>query len=180
MAKAASAKRYAQALFELAQQQRAAEAWQGELNDIARALSDETIASFLESPRAKTEDKMRIVSRVTAGRDPMIAKFVGLLTERQGLGLIRQIVEEYGELLNQAMGRVKARVTSATAMTSAQERKLRETLGSALQKEIVLETQQDPDIIGGLVVRVGDQIIDGSVRTKLATMKQRLVQGSLR
>ena len=180
MAKAPKAKRYAEALFELGQQQGAAENWLGQLSEIARALSDEAVASFLESPRPKAEDKLRIVSRITAGRDPMIANFVGVLTERQSTGLIQKIVDEYSELLNEALGRQRAEVTTATAMTSAQERRLRETLGSALQKEIVLDTRQDPDIIGGLVVRVGDQIIDGSVRTRLQIMRQRLVQGSLR
>ena len=179
MAKAPKAKRYAQALFELAQQRRAAEAWLGELTAVARALSNESVAAFLSSPRAKAADKLAIVSRVTAGRDPVIANFVGLLTDRQGLGLIGRIVDEYAELLDVAMGRVRAEVTTATGLTAAQERRLRESLGASLQKEIVLETRQDPDIIGGMVVRVGDQIIDGSVRTKLATMRQRLAQGSL-
>jgi F-type H+-transporting ATPase subunit delta len=89
------------------------------------------------------------------------------------------VIEAYGELLNQKLGRIKAEVTTATALSGDQQRKLSASLGASLQKEVLLDSNEDPEIIGGMVVRVGDQIIDGSVRTKLAAMKQQLAQGSL-
>ena len=180
MAKAPKAKRFAQALFELAQQHNAAEHWQEELAQVAAALSVDEVAAFLASPRARAEDKRSIVTQVTTGRHPIIANFVGLLADRQAVGLVGQIVDEYTELLNAAMDRISADVTAATSISSAQEQRLRTSLGTSLQKTVVLNVHEDPEIIGGLVVRVGDQIIDGSVRTKLASMKQRLEQESLR
>jgi len=82
-------------------------------------------------------------------------------------------------LLNVMLGRVRAQVTTATPLSATQQKRLSDSLGASLQKNVVLETNEDPEIIGGVLVRVGDQIIDGSVRTKLAALKQQLAHGSL-
>jgi F-type H+-transporting ATPase subunit delta len=104
---------------------------------------------------------------------------VGLLTERHASSSLKGVINAYEGLLDQKLGRVKAEVTTATPITSAQRAQLSSSLGASLGKEIVLDAREDLEIIGGIVVRVGDQIIDASVQSKLSAMKQRIERGSL-
>lgn len=179
MAKAPTARRYAQALFAIAREKGAAEAWLNDLRELADVLEDPAISAFMSTPRVRTADKLSLVTQMTEGRDPMIANLVGLLTARQGAGLVGKVADEYGELLNVSLGRIRAQVTTAQPMSEAQLKRLSDSLGSSLNKEVLLEALEDPEIIGGVLVRVGDQIIDGSVRTKLASLKQQLAHESL-
>ena len=89
------------------------------------------------------------------------------------------MVAAYGDLLNASLGRVQAQVTSSVPLSTVQRSRLQDSLKAMLNKDVVLETTEDPDIIGGVVVRVGDQIIDGSVRTRLEALKERLEHESL-
>ena len=179
MAKAPTAKRYAQALFAIANENDAAEAWLDELGQAQAALDDPTVRAYLETPRVRTEEKLDVVTRLLEGREPMVANLVGLLAARRAVPALGAVTDAYGELLNEQLGRVRAEVTTAETMSSAQRRKLSSSLGAALDKQIVLDTREDPEIIGGIVVRVGDQIIDGSVRSRLAALKRKLERESL-
>ena len=105
--------------------------------------------------------------------------FVGLLVQRRAVGSFRAVVGEYGRLLNESLGRVQASVTSVAAMSAEQRSTLTVSLGAMLDKEVVLDVQEDTDIIGGIVVRVGDQIIDGSVRSRLSGLRQSLERQAL-
>ena len=93
--------------------------------------------------------------------------------------LLPAIVSEYGALLNEHLGRVQAEVTSAAPISAEQRERLSRSLAEMLDQEVVLETAEDASIIGGIVVRVGDRIIDGSVRTRLEALRRRLQQESL-
>jgi len=88
-------------------------------------------------------------------------------------------VDEYTHLLDESLGRVHAEVTSAVSLSVAQQARLQEILGEMLQKKVVLEVKVDPEIMGGIVVRVGDQVIDGSVRMRLLGLRQRLAQQAI-
>ena len=179
MAKGPTARRYAQALFAIAQEKGNAEAWLNDLRELTATLEEPTVSMYLSTPRVPAEAKLGVVAQVTEGRDPMIANLVGLLASRQGVALLGQVADAYNELLNVSLGRVRAEVTTATPLSAEQQKRLSDSLGASLQKTVVLETREDPEIIGGVLVRVGDQIIDGSVRTKLASLKQELASGSL-
>ena len=179
MAKAPTARRYAQALFALADEKDAAEAWLEEIRQVKTDMDDPTVALYLSTPRVPTEQKLAVVAQLCEGRDPMIGNLLGLLASRLGTALLGAVVDEYESLLNVRLGRVSAMVTTAAPISDAQQQRLRESLGTSLQKTVVLETREDPEIIGGVLVRVGDQIIDGSVRSKLLALKQRLAHESL-
>ena len=174
MGRAATAKRYAQALFAIAEEQDAIEAWLIELTQAQAALDHPTVRAYLDTPRVPIEDKLGVVTQLLEGQEPLVANMVGLLTERHAVASLGAVTDAYTSLLNARLGRVQAEVTTATAISQAQRQKLSSVLGTSLGKEIVLDARQDPEIIGGIVVRVGDQIIDGSVRSKLAAMRQRL------
>ena len=105
MAKAPTAKRYAQALFAIAEEKNAAEAWLDELTKAQEALDDRDVRVYLDTPRVRAEAKLGVVAELMKGREPMVANLVGLLASRQGVNTVGAVAEEYGELLNQKLGR---------------------------------------------------------------------------
>ena len=179
MGKTASGKRYAEALFWLAQEQGKTEQWLEELGKVQEVLSDPTAMLFFSEPRVLADHKLAAINQISGDVDKLLANFLGLLVERSGTALLPKVIDAFGELLNESIGRVQATVTSATTVTNEQQQRLKESLSKMLDKDVVLDVNEDAEIIGGLVVRVGDQIIDGSVKTKLQSLRQRLGRESL-
>ncbi len=174
MARGPTARRYAQALFELAQEHDKQDEWLDALGQASDALADPTVALYLGVPRVPIVRKLDTVARLMEGSDEPLANAIGLLTARGSLALLPAIVREYGVRLNESQGRAQAQVTSAVALSDEQRGKLSGLLRDMLGRDVVIEVAVDPDIMGGVVVQVGDQIIDGSVRTRLEALKRRL------
>lgn len=179
MARASKAKRYAQALFSLAATEGKQETWLGSLSGIEQQLSDPTAMLFFGEPRISSERKADAAARVAESADPLVRNFVGLLVQKQAVGSLAAIVREYVRILDESLGRVQATVTSAVEVSSAQRERLTDSLSAMLNKEVVLDINEDPGIIGGILVRVGDQVIDGSVRARLEGLRNRLERESL-
>ena len=179
MARAPKAKRYAQALFNLAQEQGKEQAWLDELAVAVESLTGTDVTLFFSSVRIPLERKLRVMRELFPGRDQAVMNLIGLLLRRNAIDLLPDIQTSYRELLDEKLGRVYANVSSAVPLTADQQDRLRQTLSGALNKDVILDVRQDPEIIGGLVVRVGDQIIDGSVRSRLEALRRRLLQESL-
>lgn len=174
MAKAPIAKRYAKALFSLAEDEGKQEAWLDDLAAIREQMAEPSAALFFGEPRAPAERKQEIAARVAEGADPLVRNLLGLLTRRRATGLLPDIVSEYRRLLNESLGRAQAVVTTAAPLSAEQRGRLTASLGAMLDKEVVLDEREDPGVIGGVVVRVGDQIIDGSARARLEGLRQSL------
>lgn len=169
-----TARRYAQALFQLATEHGKEEAWMDALRQAQEHLAEPTVALYLGVPRVPTARKLEAVAQVMGGEEPLLANAVSLLVLRRSLDIVPDVVREYAALLNESQGKAQARVTSAAEMSSAQQERLRGLLHEMLNKDVVLDLTVDPDIIGGMVVQVGDQIVDGSVRNRLQALKRRL------
>ncbi len=179
MPRGPTARRYAQALFELAQDQGTEEAWLAQLTQASDALRAPTVALYLSVPRVPMAGKHEAIDGLMEGADRLLTNAVSLLAERASLALLPAIVREYGLRLTESQGRAQARVTSAVALSDGQEGRLRGLLRDMLERDVVIEATVDPDIVGGVVVQVGDQIIDGSVRTRLEALKRQLERGRL-
>ena len=179
MAKAPTAKRYAGALFELAREQQAEEAWAEALSGARDVLSEPTAVLYFSEPRIARERKLEAVALLAEGQDRLIVNFLGLLVGRQATSLLPDIVAEYGALLNESAGRVQASVATAAPLSDRQQARLTASLAAALEKSVALDVREEPEIIGGMVVRVGDQVIDGSVRSRLAALRRQLAHESL-
>ena len=169
MANSPKAKRYAQALFALAKETGATQDWLGEIEKVRSVLEEDAARLYFLSPRVRTQEKLDLALTVTQEMHPILRNLVGLLVSRHGL--------MYRSLLDEAMGRVKASITTATLLSSSQSERLSQSLGLALDREVVIDTQEDEGVIGGMVVRVDDRIIDGSVSTRLAALKKSLSRG---
>jgi F-type H+-transporting ATPase subunit delta len=135
-----------------------------------RAQASQEVRLFLTTPRVPAQRKLETVKDLLRGVDPMVVNMIGLLLARQSIDLLPGIRQDYRRLLDESLGRVYASVTTAVALSTAQEGRLQQSLGQALEREVVLDVHQDPEIIGGLVVRVGDQIMEFPARGTLGKL----------
>jgi len=167
------ARNYAEALF-------AAGDKYGEVLDaIAGAISaDERIAIVLESPRVSKATKSQILEKALKGEAPNeFVRFLQAVVRRGRQGLLGEIAQEYQVLLDVKLQRVHAGVTLASDADTRTQKSVVERLTKALGREVRAYFRSDPKILGGVVVRVGDRIFDGSVRRRLTALQRRMLTG---
>ncbi|OGO32678.1 MAG: ATP synthase F1 subunit delta [Chloroflexi bacterium RBG_16_56_11] len=177
MARKAYARRYAQAVFELALEKKELERWQSDLSQIVLAISDGSVLATLESPKIKIEDKSRLLSGSLKGISPLAINLSLMLIMKSGISLMREIADEYQRLLDAYRGIQTAEVTTAIPLDERDKTKLAGKLSTLVSTKIVLKPEVDPDILGGVIARVGGKLLDGSTRSKLASLKRELGGG---
>ena len=175
MARKACARRYAQAVFELALAKKESERWQSDLPKIVGAVGDAAFLAALESPKLKLDDKTRLLSARLGGINPLALNLVRLLITRASIGMIGDIAGEYQRLLDSYHGIEPAEVITAVPLDDKDIQKLTESLGALVGKKVVLKSEVDSSVIGGIVARVGGKLLDGSTRSKLAALRRELV-----
>jgi F-type H+-transporting ATPase subunit delta len=170
------ARNYAQALLELAEKAKDPAGWGAMITDVAAAVRREpTLRRFLESPRVSAAEKNAVLAKAFQDRLPrLLVRFLQLLVANRRQMLIPQIADEYLALLDEVEGRVHAEVTVARPMGADDERAITAELSRAIGKRVVPHVTVDPSILGGIVVRYGDTLMDGSVRRRLSLLRQRL------
>ena len=171
----ASARRHAQAIFEIALEQNQLDLWRGDLRVVAEALMDPDIHAFLESPKIRFDDKKKILEERLKSLSPLALNAAYLLVAKRRLGIVAELVSEYERLVDEHRGVAHARVTTAIPLDEGDTADLTRRLADTVSKEIVLATQTDPSIIGGLKVRIGDKLIDGSTKSRLEALRKSLV-----
>ena len=176
MPQGASARRYAEAAFELAKKNNALERWLSDLKVAAGILADPKLLRTLENPKLpKSRKRAQVDAAFTTTIDPMVKNLIYLLVDRERIGVIEGIRDAFIELYNKDQGIVVAEVTTAIALNEAQQKKVEAQLQQVTgAKRIDLRVHTDPRIIGGLIARVGDMLYDGSVRTRLSDLQERL------
>lgn len=174
MARRASARRYAQAVFEIALETKELDRWQSDLGKIVRLMEDGELKALLESPQLPIEAKVRLLSERLENLNPLALNLVLLLIAKGRLGIIGDIVDEYQRLLDGYHGIERAEVVTAVSLDEEDRQKLAKELSAVFGKKVVLETKVNPEVIGGVVVRVDWKLLDGSVRSKLAALKREL------
>lgn len=165
---------YAAALFELASEQGHVASVEADLTAISRLVAESPdFARFLRSPVIVSDDKASAMNAILARANAGIvtANFVRVVARNGRLFALPTIIAAFRALAAQSRGEVSAEVTSATPLTAAQVDNLAETLKGKIGKTVTLEQHVDPSLIGGLVVKVGSQMIDSSLKTKLSAMK---------
>ena len=177
MAKKAYARRYAQAVFEIALEKKELDRWQTDLQKIVDVVSDTTFLAALDSPKIKIEDKSRFLTKRLGYINPLALNLVLLLIDRSGVTIIVKIADEYKRLLDSYHGTETAEITTAVLLDDKEKKKLALRLGVLVGAKVELKTQVDPEILGGIVARVGGKLLDGSTRSKLAALKKELVGG---
>ena len=171
------ARNYAEALLALATKANAAEEWGGIVHALAGAIeSDITLRRFLEAPQVSGAQKKAILAKGLEGRvPPLFVKFVQKLVSNRRQLLIPDIATAYTDLLDSAAGRVHARVTVSHALPDAEREAIAAQLSRVLGKVVVPHVNVNPQILGGVIVRVGDTVMDGSVRRRLGAVRARML-----
>jgi F-type H+-transporting ATPase subunit delta len=175
------ARTYAQALLTAAEKQGQAPAVLEELEslvgDLFAALPQfEAFLSSLAISRTRKPSVIR--SALQAQASPLVLNFLLVLNDHERLELLRPIAAAYRALYEERTGHIRVRVQSAVPLPDDQRQRLAEELRAKYQKEPILETSVDPDLLGGLVVQVGDWLCDGSVRSRVADILNQLIEKS--
>ena len=173
------ARSYAETLLVLAGKAGNLRGWGGMLSDFARAMeSDPQLRLFLESPRVPAQTKIDVLGNALQDRMPrLMVRYLQALVRNRRQMLIPEIAREYLDLVDAAEGRIHARVTVAMEPTKAEQNAIAKHLSRVFKKEVVPHISIDPAILGGVIVHVGDTVLDGSVRKRLATLKRRMLLG---
>jgi F-type H+-transporting ATPase subunit delta len=167
-------RRYAQAGFELARDKGELEAWERDLHSLAAALAMPEVLAFVAGPQVPADRKTAFLQRIAGDVTPLLWNLVRLLAAKGRLALLPQIAEAFQELLDEHRGIAHAQVTTAVALGDDERSALSRRLSELTGKQVQLQVREDPELLGGLVARIGDRLIDGSTRTKLIALKRRL------
>jgi F-type H+-transporting ATPase subunit delta len=172
-------RRYARALFALATEERREEQLGEELNRFAAAYSGSSLSAVLTNPAFPAASRKKIVVEVARSLElsPLALRFLSLLLERDRLSYLPAIASCYRRLLDEKRGRVEARVIAPGPLEDQAIDRLREALRRISGKEVVLQQERDPALIGGVVIELEGRIYDGSVRTQIEKMKERIERG---
>jgi F-type H+-transporting ATPase subunit delta len=173
------ARNYAEALLTLARKAEDPAGWGVMLRQVASAiLTDVTLSRFLESPRISAVAKSEVLSKALGDRVPrLFLRFLQQLVKNRRQMLIPVIADEYDTLLDASEGIVHAKVTLARAAGDDETTMIADRLSKIVGKKVVPHVSIDASIIGGVVVRMGDTVMDGSVRRKLAKLRRRMGTG---
>ena len=180
MARKSAARRYAEAAFEVAMRDDAVDAWRNELDTAAAVVADERVGRALANPSIPLETRMD-VSRTTFGSlvGPKVLNLIDLMLRRGRIEELPRLAAEFRRLDDQRQSITRATVISASPLTSDEVGALTERLEQSAGGRVALDTEVDPRLLGGLVVRLGDRLIDGSVRSRLERLRNQLVSGAL-
>ena len=172
-------RRYTKALFELAREAGQEEKIGQEMESFLQAYAGSQLQTVLTNPAFGMDSRKRIVIEISNKLQLSILAihFLSLLLERDRLTYLTSIVARYRRLLNEAKGRVEAKVVGASALEAAMLDRLNEVLHEMSGKEIVMHQEIDPSLIGGVLLEFEGKVFDGSVRTQLENMKQRIARG---
>ena len=177
MPRGISPRRHAQAVFAIAGERGALDTWAQDLEAIAVAFGDPAVAQFLESPRIPLVQKMDLVRRSLAGLDPLALNLAKLLVLKGRVRMAPPIADEYRRLLDASRGIERAEVTTAVPLESDEVTRISQRLAQLRGREVRVKPEVDPAIVGGIVARIGDKLINASVRTRLMSLKKRLAEG---
>ena len=169
-----AAKRYARAAFEVALAHNELETWERELGSLRDALASDEAVAFVSSRNVRAPAKEEFLRRAAGDTSERVWNLVRLLSSKSRLALLPQIAEEFQALLDEHRGIAYADVVTAVAMSDEEQRALATRLSDITGKQVRLRAVEDPEILGGLIARVGDRLIDGSTRSKLVALKRRL------
>jgi len=171
------ARNYAEALLILARKANDLDGWGLAMNGVATAMEgDARFRKFLAAPQISASQKNVVLGKAFTGKlPPMMVRFLQKLVQNRRQMLLPVIAVEYGNLVDEATGRVHAQVTVARETSEAERSAIAQQLSRAFSKTVVPHVSVNPEILGGVIVKVGDQVLDGSVRKRLKTLRSRIV-----
>lgn len=168
------AERYASSLFELALSESAVDSVSADLDNFQSMLDEsDDLKRFVGSPVFSSEDQLKAITAISekAGLGPLVGNFLKVVARNRRLFALPGMIKAFRIIAANHRGEISAEVTSAHALSEAQESELKAALKSVTGKDVAIAVTVDPSILGGLIVKVGSRQIDTSLRTKLSTLK---------
>jgi len=169
---------YAEALFEAASERDELEEVLGELQEFEDVLEEsEELRLFFYGSQIPEREKRRAIDALTEGMTLTTRNFLKVLSDNGREEIFEEILLRYEELVKEHLGRVEVEVTTAVELTDDELERMKERLGNSLEgREVILQTSVDPDILGGAVFRYGGRMIDSSVRGRLASLREEMLE----
>ncbi len=173
-----TARHYAEAVFQLAEEDGDFAPWLERLERLRHLLDESDLGKTIADPSIRIAQKVELCRAVLAadkGIDKLAGNLLLVLVSSQRQRLLPAIEEGYHQLVDKREGRVLAQLTTAVAVSMADQHQLAEQLSKRLQMDVRFEAQVDPTLLGGAVVRVGDRVFDASLATRLQQLRQNLL-----
>jgi F-type H+-transporting ATPase subunit delta len=169
---------YAEALFEAAQERDELEEVLANLQEFTGALEEsEELRLFFYGGQIPEREKRRAIDALTEGMTLSTRNFLKILSDNGREDILEEVLLRYEELVKEHLGRVEVEVTTAVELTDEELARIKERLGRSLEgREVVLQTNVDPNILGGAVFRYGGRMIDSSVRGRLASLREEMLE----
>jgi F-type H+-transporting ATPase subunit delta len=168
---------YARSLFEVASDQGKLDVVRDQLGEIADALAENhDLEVFFFSPYFSTEEKKQGLDRAVDGADEVVRNFLALLIENHRMPALFRIRREYDRLWEEENRLLPVEVTSAVALDESVTARIGEEIGRQTGRTVQLSSTVDPDVLGGIVVRVGNSILDASIRTRLERLRKQVAR----
>lgn len=171
-------RRYARALFNIGVSKGNFEVLGQEIETFATLYAESSeLRQALENPIFKAEQKLAVLDKILPHAAPskLVQTFLRLLLDRRRISALPTIARAYQELVDGQLGRVRAVVTSAKPLDVLMESEIQRALERRTGKKVLMKTEVDPELIGGVVARVGGLVLDGSLRTRLASLQNRIL-----
>jgi len=166
-------------VFELARDAQRFDDWERDLGILNAVMSDPVTSNYLQSPKTAQAAKQTLLDTAMNNAQPDAQRLTAMLLERRRLSSVPEIFEQYRSLLLEEKGIVVAEVTTAVPLDAAGENMIVKQLSELMGKQVEVRTQVDPAIIGGMVARIGDNLIDGSVSSQLRRLHERLTASNV-
>ena len=176
----AIARRYAKALLIIGEEDGRAEAYRNELDGVARLLSEhKALETAMTNPLYDVESRRNVLATTIQklNLSELMRSFLLLLFDKGRIGFIDSINTYYHKLADELKGIARAELVSASPLSDASVDKIKKSLADMTGKDIVLNISQDSGLIGGVVAKIGDLVLDGSIKTQLMNMKESLKRG---
>lgn len=161
------ARPYAKALFGLAQEKNQIESWLGGLKQLAAVMQDQRVLSLVEQPETAASEKSKLLADLVGLQNESLTNFVSILAEQKRLQVLPEVYAQYQDLALALNNTKSAVIYSAYELTDAQLAELTATLKARFNSDLEVVAKVDPELIGGVKVEVGDQVLDLSVQAKL-------------
>jgi F-type H+-transporting ATPase subunit delta len=171
---------YARSLFQVALEQGRLDEIREQLGQFADALDEHReLAVFFFSPYFSSAEKQQSLSTLLDGADEIFLNFLALLIENHRMPVIFRIRHDYERLWDEENKTLPVEITSAIALDEATTESLGKTIGERAGRKVTLAARVDPDILGGIVIRVGNSILDASIRNRLEQLRRHVAQGNV-
>ncbi len=173
-----SARRYAAAVFEIARDSNSVQLWESELARLSEVFLSPNAATVLVSPSVSDSERRLALEQLVPNLSAPLQAFLDILIARRRLDLIPEILQDFRRRLDEFQGVAVVEVTTAVPMDAPTERLLTERLSGYTGKQVRIDAHVDPEILGGVVARIGDELLDDSVRGRLVRLRRRLSTGT--